>query len=227
MGVPGAEHDSPREILVRANRCDTREDDLACAADARRPRPPGRRVENDAAVLNERMVELAQDPELVRSELPRAGVADEARAEEPVHPDSEARTAVRGPRRETIPVKEDAARATAPPVEEIAVDPREGRAAGQPPLHRRHGLAPGDEAVGEHGLQVVEAARLRRLEHVHDDTLPPDRVPLALVDDPWRERGGRCCRRKRGRCDDREKDSFPQHPFTRETKSDLDYKGLL
>ena len=227
MGAPGAQDDPPDEILVRADRRHMREDDLARAADARRPRPPGRRVEDDAAVLLERMVELAQGSELVRSELPRAGVADEAGAEEPVHPDAEARAVGQGPRREKIPAKEDAARAPALPVEEIPVDPREGRAARQPTLHRRHGLAAGDEPVGEHGLQVVETARLRRLEHVHDDALPTDRAYLALVDDSRRELNGRCRRWKRGRRDDREKDSFPQHPFQQRNKVRPRLQGLL
>ncbi len=142
-----------------------------------------------------------------------------------VHPDAEARATIQSPRREKILAEEDAARAPAAPIEEIAVDPGESRAARLAPLHRGHGLPAGDEPVGEHGLQVVEAARLRRLEHVHDNALPANRVHFALVYDPRRELYCRCRRWKRGRRDDREKDSFPQHPVSRETKSDPDYKA--
>src|SRR3954452_23378800 len=145
------------------------------------------------------MVELAQGAELVRPEPPRAGVADEAGAEEPVHADAQARASVVGPRREKVLAEEDAARAPAAPVEEIAVDPGESCASRQAPLHRRDGLAAGDEPVREHWLQVVKTAWLRCFEHVHDDAMPTDRVQLALVDDSRRELDGRCRRWKRGR----------------------------
>src|SRR4029079_5501129 len=102
MGAPGAKHDPPDDVLVWTNRGDMLEHDLARAANTRGPRPPGRRVEDDAAVLLERMGELAQSAERVRPALPGARVADAAGAEDAIHADAEARAAVQSPRGEKV-----------------------------------------------------------------------------------------------------------------------------
>ncbi len=125
--APVTANDLPDEILVRPDLRNMREHHFARALGVRGSLTPGRRVEDDAVGLLERVVELPQNAELVRAELPGARVADEAGPEQPVHADAETRPVGGRARGEEVLVEEDPARSAAIPVEEVAVHTCERR----------------------------------------------------------------------------------------------------
>ena len=173
-----------------------------------RRRAPGGRVERDAA---RRRLLVQDEGSTLAGALPRPGEADAVDAERPVGRDAGARAVgVRG-RREHAVHHQHPARVAHVPVEEVTVDPGDGRARRDAPLHLRDLLAPDDRVVREDRLERVEADGARRAQDVHDDRSVRREVDVALVRDPRHEQSRLRLRR---RCEDERRQSGCNHSLS-------------
>jgi hypothetical protein len=143
------------------------EDNLEHACDLRRRGAPGGREER-GAVAARRLVQAGQGPPLAEA-LPVAEERDAPDAELAVGPDADARARAVGRAHQDLVLHEHPGRVAVVEVEEVAVHTRDRGRVGDVLLHRGHALGAGDRPVREDRLELVEAARARRGDHVQDD----------------------------------------------------------
>jgi hypothetical protein len=174
------------EVPVDERRRQAGENDVEPPAGRRPPSVAG--GEERGAGTEEPSVELPHPVPGEPVHLPAAEGAPAADAERPVEGDAEGGARGPGPAGEHAVAHEHPARPPRAEAEVVAVDAGDGRHRREPPLHRRHPLAPEHRPVAQHRLHVVEAERPGRRDDVRDERPAVRPADLLLVGDARHER---------------------------------------